>query len=107
MIPMTQWKWLGRAGHFCAANRCLHHLHTHVGKFCISTVGDFRPDMKGSDIGKMEAIGYNRYYETFVFRLLPDGAIELSEIDVLAANDSDTADANHMTMCMKYAGTEL
>lgn len=103
MIAQSKWKWLGHAGHFCGAHKCLHHLHTHVGKFCISTVGDYRPDMKGGDLGERMDIGYERAFETFVFDLLPSGGIDLTEIDTLPANDSKTAEKNHMKMCLKYA----
>jgi len=59
---------LGDAGHFCDANRCRFHLHTHIGRYCISTIGDYYP-LDARD-GAPKEIGAGRLYETIVFDLL-------------------------------------
>jgi hypothetical protein len=51
-------------GHFIGAPDCKFYRHTHVGKWCISTVGDYRP--RG---GPRQAIGLGRTYETMVFNM--------------------------------------
>lgn len=115
-ISAEKWKWYGMAGHFIVADKCLHHLCTRVGRYLISTVGNYYPN--GSRIGlksEREEIGCGRLFETFVFDLgrkpgececgcgLPKPQGGMSEIDALPANDEKTADANHMKMCRKYA----
>ena len=86
----SQWKWFGNAGHFICARWCQFHLTTQVGKWLISTVGQYLPsesmreifaDNRGIELeGKgdarrndytrkigFEEIGYNRTFETMVF----------------------------------------
>lgn len=66
--------YFGQPGHFIAAAQCRFHIHTHVGDFCISTVGEYFP--LGSN--EMEPLGGQRtdLYETMVFRLGPDGQVK-------------------------------
>ena len=112
-IPVNEWRWFGVAGHFIGAARCRHHLHTRVGDFRISTVGGYLPGVRGTQ-EEFEEVGCDRLYETFVFRIAgecvscdpPCGQGELDdwcEIDSLPANDAQTAEANHMALCAKYA----
>lgn len=108
MTPIEKWKWFGLPGHFIAAASCRHHLCTQVGRYLVSTVGDYYP--RGKD-NRRETIGCDRFFETFVFNLtkgkcecgcgLPK--FEPSEIDSLPANDVATADRNHMKLCRKFA----
>lgn len=115
MIPQDEWRWFGHAGHFIASRRCLFHLHTRVGGYRISTVGNYFP--RDADEEPTE-VGYRRLYETFVFRISgeccecdpPCGQGELedwNEIDSLSANDQMAAEANHLTLCQKYAAVEV
>ena len=110
MIPADKWKWFGLPGHFIAATSCRHHLCTQVGRYLVSTVGDYFP--RGDNAcAKRERIGCDRYFETFVFKLtkgqcdcgcgLPN--FSTSEIDSLPADDAKTADKNHRTLCRKYS----
>lgn len=107
-VPISKWQWFGHAGHFVAASKCRFHMHTRVGYFRISTVGDYRP----RDGGEPETIGVDRLYETFVFNITGEcdceyecgqGECDWDEIDSLPANGFREAEANHMTMCRKYA----
>ena len=60
----------GMAGHFCAAHHCRYHRHTHVGRFCISTVGDYHPPLpSGMPTEKPQQVGSGRFFETMVFDL--------------------------------------
>ena len=114
--PMERWQWFGDTAHFICGHDCLHHLATRVGNYMVSTVGNYRPRHKwtlpGPVMPDAEEVGYNRKYETYVFRItngngcdcgcgLP--SIDLSEIDSLSANDGVTSNRNHVAMCRKYA----
>lgn len=110
-IPAGRWRWFGHAGHFIGASRCLFHLHTRIGDYRISTVGNYFP-REGDD--EPTTVGIARLYETYVFRISgecsdcdpPCGQGEVedwSEIDALPANYADAAEANHLIMCKKYA----
>lgn len=110
-IPESEWRWFGHAGHYIVARSCLHHLHTRVGNFRISTVGDYRYP---HDASTATEVGFDRLYETYVFRLDGECAqcdppchqgevADWCEIDSLPANDATAAEANHMALCRKYA----
>lgn len=90
MIPKSEWKWFGTPGHLIVAQYCRFHLCTQVGKYLVSTVGEYVPpdgvreilaksrgivlegrgDARESDwVRKVgyEEIGCGRTYETMVF----------------------------------------
>lgn len=90
-----KWKWFGNAGHLIVGQYCRFHMCTQVGKFLISTVGQYWPeravreihasvhdpswlaenrDRKGDDFDNAymkrfgyEQIGCDRTFETMVF----------------------------------------
>ena len=105
MVPASKWRWDGHAGHFIASDHCRFRLHTRIGDYRISTVGDWYPD--GSTEDEPRAIGGGgRTHETYVFRVTGEGAGEVetwSEIDADGYQDCDSAHAGHMAMCRKYA----
>lgn len=104
MIPESQWQWFGRAGHFISAHRCRFHLHTHVGRFCISTVGDLYYDR---DQKEPSEIGSGYLYETMVFdHTRAEDAGRWEQIAIWSCNDSDEADRLHMEFCRKFAEEE-
>ena len=103
-VPMSQWRWEGHAGHLIVSKQCRFHLHTRIGDYRISTVGDYYPDGWTKD--EPETVGLNRTHETFVFRVSGDGEGEpddWSEIDSTGYNDCEDARKGHMAMCRKYA----
>ena len=92
--------------HFIGAHECLFHMGTSVGKFIVSTVGDYRPRGLGTT---QKEIGYGRTYETYVFNWHGDQEecgrprlTDLSEIDSLSANSDAEAAANHAEMVSRY-----
>lgn len=108
LYPEQYWEWQGLAGHFCGASKCVFRLRTKVGNYLISTVGAYYPD----ESGIMKEIGYNRHYETFVFKLNKDGTIySYSEIDSQGLkHEGDRplltdkkAEEMHLMMCYKYS----
>jgi hypothetical protein len=102
-IPSSKWRWDGHPGHLIVAGRCRFHLHTRIGDYRISTIGDWFPEGWEGETGKK--IGVDRTHETFVFRVTGPGVGESdwSEIDTDVYNDCDDAAAGHMAMCRKYA----
>jgi hypothetical protein len=63
-------------------------------------------ELGGEEYDVFESVGAGRLFETFVFRVSGHGYGEVEnwmEIDTEAANDHDTANAQHMAMCQKYA----
>ena len=95
-ITPDKWKWFGHAGHLIVGHYCRFHLCTQVGKYLVSTVGEYWPERsvreihaevtdakwwannrhrKGDDFNSAymkrfgyEEIGCDRLYETMVFR---------------------------------------
>ena len=86
----ADWKWFGHAGHLIVGQWCRFHLCTLVGKYLVSTVGEYVPDegvreitarcrgitLEGHGDARLadymkkigfEEIGAGRKYETMVF----------------------------------------
>ena len=96
-------EWFGEPGHFCAADFCMSHLHTHVnGKWCVSTVGEYYPEGRRNKRGP-KAIGHDRLYESMVFRIY-DGEIDLAELQMAPYTDREAAQKGHMALVEKYKG---
>lgn len=45
-IPKESWVWMPHAGHLIVGNDCRFHLNTRVGKYIVSTVGEYNPDQE-------------------------------------------------------------
>jgi hypothetical protein len=109
VIPKSEWKWFGNAGHFICADFCRFHLCTQVGDYLISSVGQYVPDAGVREINAQvrgvelegrgdarlrdymnkfgfEEIGCDRLFETMVFKVsgktcqLPDCNCGMPEI---------------------------
>lgn len=89
----------GYPGHFIGSNECLFHLHTVVGPYKISSVGDYRPRRRGEQLGEMTRIGGgpDALFETYVFE-----GDSLSEIDGLRAKTAEDCEENHRVFVTKY-----
>jgi hypothetical protein len=44
ITPREDWKWFGHAAHFICSRWCQFHLSTQVGKWLVSTVGEYWPE---------------------------------------------------------------
>lgn len=97
-MKKDKWKWFPHAGHLIICNDCRFHLNTYVGKYIVSTVGEYWPDRvvreihakvynpnwleenkhkKGDEFNHVymkefgyEDIGAGRKYETMVFKAI-------------------------------------
>ena len=87
-------------GHFCGASQCRFARHTHVGPYCVSTVGDYWP--RGAK--QREDIGYKRSHETMVFRLDDKGETDGHPIDFAPYKSDEAAAIGHERMVRKWLG---
>lgn len=131
------WVWMPHNGHLIVGRWCRFHLNTKVGKFIVSTVGEYVPgesvrrivaEGKGiviegrGEIGEREwlrkcgymEIGCDRTYETMVFpakrsdqKCCPFTAKVFREIDFTGYNTAEAAYAGHMKMCLKWANRKV
>jgi len=105
-IPPSKWNWCGYAGHFICAHDCLFRLSTKVGDYRVSTVGDLHP--RGQN--ERTPIGAFGYFETMVFRLVPDtgepccGEVaDWAELECVRYDTDAEAREGHMRLCRKWA----
>lgn len=124
-----EWVWYGHAGHFTCAQWCRYHPCTKVGRYLVSTVGEYWPEraeeniaLKGDafDNAYMKRFGFETMgasphcYETMVFKLtqgkceskdcgcgLPN--VDYSEIEGQRSMTAGEASAFHMKMCKKWS----
>lgn len=103
---MTKIEWFGQAGHFVSAKDCQFHLHTHVGGYCISTVGEYIPrgERHPEPIGGSAKVDRGRLYETMVFKLTEDGSDILGEspLEMIPYWERNAANAGHMAAVKKW-----
>lgn len=109
-VPVEDWEWFGVAGHFICAHSCKFHLCTQVGKFLVSTIGEYTYDPESFDYIEL---GYQRKYETMVFKAgakcvskdcecgLP--TIDGRELGFKGYNKRGDAIKGHYAMCLKVA----
>lgn len=98
-------KHFGNAGHFVMADRCLWHLHTHVGnRYCISSVGELYPDLCRGERGEMAFMSpaFRANYESYVFRLRKDGQLGIT-LQTELYHSREEAEMNHAALVKKYS----
>lgn len=140
MITQDKWVWMPHPAHFICSQYCQYVLATKVGNYIISTVGEYWPDQavrrihaevhdpkwwaenrdkKGDTFDHeymkkfgFEDIGYNRKYETMVFKAVKNtNEIKCCEyvqangqdLDFVGYTSAQEAYKGHMEMCHKYA----
>ena len=132
---MSAWVWMPHPAHLIVANYCRFHLATCVGKYIVSTVGEYVPSEtsreihaqvhgvtlygKGDDreddflnkVGFVE-IGAGHTYETMVFRAkkgrtacCPFVIANGGELDMLGYKDAGAAYRGHIKLCAQWAVT--
>lgn len=103
---------LGCAGHFIGARNCHWRRHTQVGKYRISSIGEYVP-YEGQGRKQIGA-GPDAFFETYVFETTGEpakgseccGCIEVvswSEIDSQRYASAGDAQAGHEAFVKKYA----
>ncbi len=133
MTPASKWVWMPHTGHLCVGMDCRFHLNTRVGRYVVSTVGEYLPDSSswhiyaqgkgvtlsglGDDlradflkkVGYIE-VGFKRTYETMVFRAkkvkdscCPWQMDEPTELDMEGYSQAGEAYAGHLRMCAKWS----
>ena len=120
-------------GHLIVSRDCRFHLNTYVGKYIVSTVGEYLPDYQVREIlaesrdiileGKgdnrladymkkmgYEDIGLDRKYETMVFpakkskdKCCPYMMKNANNVDFDSYNSADDATIGHYKMCDKWS----
>ena len=129
MTTPDKWVWMPHPAHFICGADCKFHLATYVGGFIVSTVGEYMPDSHvrktmedvsgprpvrgtGSRAGKWETIGYDRLYETMVFKAQPAEESDTcclwttadgEDLDSEGYNEHGAAYRGHLSMCHKWA----
>lgn len=135
---MKRLKWFGNAAHFICGDRCQFHLATQVGRYLVSTVGEMWSERSSREINArhadpawlaeheqlkgdffdaaymkrfgFEEIGYQRKYETMVFKAgkpctcgcgIPK--ISGDSLDFAPYNDAKSATAGHMRLVKKWS----
>jgi hypothetical protein len=107
------WKWFGNAGHFICSDSCRFHLTTQVGKYLISTVGEYLP--KGIPTKQFESVGSDpdELFETMVFEIggycycgcgLPLIGDVTEPLDIKRYKTPGEANQGHLKFCKKYDG---
>jgi hypothetical protein len=111
-MKKENWIWMPHAAHFICGQCCQYHLATYVGRWVVSTVGDYFPN--GPD-GDRKTVGCDRFYETMVFRAsrMPAGDPNCSgckwvqesgtHVDFEGYNDAGEATRGHLAMCEKWS----
>jgi len=112
MIDKSEWVWMPHAGHFICGHLCRFKLNTRVGRWIVSTVGEYDP---GKAVRKITGqagfseIGCGRLYETMVFPASKSDnpccpwTIESGvNIDFAGYNDPGLAYEGHLAMCDKW-----
>lgn len=132
-MTKDKWIWMPHAGHFILGHKCRFKLNTYVGKYIISTVGEYIPDNELIDIiapefkhlqgdekeyayiekYECETVGCDRKYETMVFKAkkskckcCPYTIIVSKQVDFQGYNDPKRAYQGHLNLCNKWSKTE-
>lgn len=105
-IRSNKWEWKGSAGHLKVWKDCLFHLHTKIGDWTVSTIGEYYPERPLNEKWEMEEIGIKRHYETFVFdsrmNIIDTYGVEKTEIKTYVQCQIE-AERNHIEACKHYS----
>ena len=129
-MKKENWIWMPHPGHFICSDSCKFHLNTYVGKYIVSTVGEYIPDLavleilypelnefKGDKKREVyckkyfcEELGLDRKYETMVFKAAksanaccPYRQVSGEDVDFAGYNSSVEAFKGHMKLCKKWS----
>jgi len=108
-MDKKDWRWLPHPAHFICAERCQFVLATEVGGYLVSTVGEFVSNP--IKVGQFEEIGFNRRYETMVYKSLKsenlcceyEADISSGDLDMNGYNSAKAAYQGHIALCNKWS----
>jgi hypothetical protein len=138
-MKQKDWVWMPHPAHYCLGDKCRFVLSTYVGEYIVSTVGElwndqdirrihasiFDPEWFEENKGAIGdnydylhyhkfgygEIGFDRKYETMVFRAKRSKEdccqyeiVVEDEMDMRGYNDAKSAREGHMELCVKWAG---
>lgn len=137
-MKRSEWVHMPHPGHYICGFDCRFHLNTWVGKFIVSTVGEYFPDapvreifanIRGVKLEGMgdvrrsdymekigfENIGYDRKYETMVFRsgpFVPNSCCPYRQekgIDLYMRgyNSAEEAAKGHLEICTDWSTRKI
>lgn len=103
-MKRDRWIWMGHAGHLCVADSCRFKLNTFVGRYIVSTVGEYY----SANETKMQTLGAGdkTFYETMVFKArksiqkcCPYQAVICGEVEVRRYETAEEAQKGHLKLC--------
>lgn len=104
-MEKSKWVYMPHAGHFIAGDSCRFRLNTYVGKYIVSTVGEYITDR-----GDEEELGFDRKYETMVFeahksenKCCPYEIDASKEVEMVGYNTAGDAYEGHQKLCEKWS----
>ena len=107
-MKKEKWIWQPHAGHFIGSSSCNFRMNTYVGKYIVSTVGEYKNSLTKE--GEWEPLGMDRLYETMVFKAQRSGygcckwrIIVEKEMDMKGYNDEKSAYKGHLELCKKWS----
>ena len=96
---------LGSAGHFCSANRCMWHRHTHIDeRWCVSSVGEYFPE--GAEAMEPIGAGAEALYEVMVFDMWAPES-RWTEIDGTRSSNRSMANGAHDAAVARWAAVAV
>jgi len=106
-LPKEKWIYMPHPGHFIEASNCRFILNTYVGKYIVSTVGEYVSPLSDKEFAQ---IGFNRLYETMVFtaqktktKCCPYMVKDYTELEMIGYNDAGEAYKGHLKACKKWS----
>lgn len=123
-MKKEDWVWMPHGGHFICCNNCRFRLATYVGKYLVSTVGEYVPDEPVREIcakvrgislegrgddrladwlkkNDFEKLGADRKYETMVFEAGPDPKNECCPYSATSYSELDFGGYNDAASAYK------
>jgi len=94
-------------GHFIAAEHCRFRIHTGVGHFCVSTMGEYHPFGEEHPVRFDAIFGSGKLYETMVFdKRHKTDRLRYRALEIHGYDTADEARTGHARLIEKYR-TEL
>ncbi len=107
-MKKDKWIWMPHEGHLCVGYLCRFKLNTYVGKYIVSTVGEYYPHY-GTEMETL-GIGEKDFYETMIFKSTRDLKNKCcpysatgNELDCIRYSNAVSAYKGHLRACNKFS----